>query len=205
MRTLLASFGSDTLFSILEGNLRVLNFICATLENTEFQPKRDSDGTEVYHPHLRRLTFCLLNKIYLSEDCSRVVSYMQKIQAKTTERDVLLKIGRSSPSFTLVGAFNCQEDFREMIQSATPQVSEELNNCFFETKSTRQIQLLDWPRDRDLLTMRSERCKVTKEELDAQLASEPDKVTRVVTVRVLNLGWFYRDKKNFAAFSKMLQ
>ena len=206
LKTLFAQFGKDTIYSILEGNLRILEVIRKELEDTEFEATIDAtDSSEVYHPDLRRLAFSLMKKIYLSDDGSKLLSYLQKNMTKTSERDILMKIGRFSPAFTMVGGFNSQEDFREMLQSATPQISQELNNCFFETKSTRQIQLLDWPRDLNLLTVRSEKSIITQKQLEDQLASAEDKVTRVITVRMLNLEWFYRDRKNFAAFSDMLQ
>ena len=91
-----------------------------------------------------------------------------------------------------------------MIKSGTPQTTLELVECFTETRSTRQIQPLKWPRNLNLLTIRSDKCIITKEEIDAKLEGKDNRVTRAINVRMINMQWFYRDKKTFVAFTKML-
>ena len=56
-----------------------------------------------------------------------------------------------------------------------------------------------------MLTVRGKKCTITKEELDAKLEGTENRVTRAVNVKTANLKWFYRDKKNFVAFTQMLQ
>ena len=88
-----------------------------------------------------------------------------------------------------------------MIKNSTPQTTAELENCFTETRSTRQIQLLDWPRDLGLLTIRSKKCTITKEEFDVELEEHENRVTRAVNVTILNMNFFFRGRKNFIAFT----
>ena len=130
-------------------------------------------------------------------------SYLTRSIKDSGLRDVLLKIGRTCPSFSLLNTVSSQANFGEWISPCSPETANELDNCFCETKSTRQITLLDWPRDKALLTKCSRKCTITKEELQAELEDEKDKSTRAITVRVLNLEWFYRDKKNFSAFTTL--
>jgi len=120
-------------------------------------------------------------------------------------RDAILKIGRISPDFSIFKTFSDQEAFDEMIKRSTTQTTAELENCFTETRSTRQIQLLEWPRDLSLLTIRSKQCTITKEELDTELEEHENRVTRAVNVATLNMSFFFRDRKNFIAFTQMLQ
>jgi len=49
-----------------------------------------------------------------------------------------------------------------MIKCGTSSYIYELESCFYETKSTRQIPLLEWPREMNLLTIRSKKCTITK-------------------------------------------
>ena len=57
----------------------------------------------------------------------------------------------------------------------------------------------------NLLTLRSKKCTITKEEIDAKLEGTENRVTRAVKVRTANMKWFYQDRKNFVAFTQMLQ
>ena len=65
--------------------------------------------------------------------------------------------------------------------------------------------LLDWPRDRDILTMKSSKATVEKEELEDLLKKDDKKVTRAIKVRMINLEWLYRDRRNFVSFCTMLE
>jgi len=57
----------------------------------------------------------------------------------------------------------------------------------------------------NLLTIRSDKCTISKDELDEKLKDQENKVTRAVKVSTTNMRWFYRNKKNFTAFTQMLQ
>lgn len=57
----------------------------------------------------------------------------------------------------------------------------------------------------DLLTIRSKKCIITKEEIETELEDEEDKVTRAVQVDTLDITWFYYDRQTFISFSKILQ
>ena len=53
--------------------------------------------------------------------------------------------------------------------------------------------------------MKSNKCTIKAEELEAKLKNDDYKAARAINVRVLNLEWLYRDRKNFVAFCTMLQ
>ena len=57
----------------------------------------------------------------------------------------------------------------------------------------------------DLLSIRSSKCIITKEEIEEKLEDENDKVTRAIQVDTLDLTWFYYDRQNFISFSKILK
>jgi hypothetical protein len=60
------------------------------------------------------------------------------------------------------------------------------------------------PRDMDVLTLRSHKCTITKDELEYELADEEDRVTRSIQVDTLDMTWFYANFANFESFTKML-
>ena len=90
------------------------------------------------------------------------------------------------------------------MQQSTPSVIRELNSSFYETKSTRQVTQLDWPRDLELLTMRSSKATIDKDELNELLKDHEDKAMKAIKVRMINLEWLYRDNRNFVSFCTTL-
>lgn len=117
-----------------------------------------------------------------------------------------MKIGRFSPSFSLLSALQCQEDFRDLFSNSSPTVINELNNCFIEKKSTRMITQVEWPRGMDFFTLRSSSSTINKSELQEGLDEDGgDQITRQVKVRTMNLEWLYRDRLNFINFCTMLE
>ena len=58
------------------------------------------------------------------------------------------------------------DDFEEMLRGATPMISQILNSStFVETKSTRQITTLLWPRNVQAITFRNDYCVITKDDI----------------------------------------
>ena len=208
IKTLWAKYEDRILLDILYGNLRLMSVIRDQLEALELTDQEDIDGSAVQHPDLRRLCDILTRKT-ITEECEgesvSIYSYLSLHFANTGLRDAILKIGRFSHDFSILNSFSCQEDFQKLIKSGTPQTTLELVECFKETRSTRQIQPLKWPRNLNLLTIRSDKCIITNDEIDAKLEGKENRVTRAVNVKMINLQWFYRDKKTFVAFTKMLQ
>ena len=56
-----------------------------------------------------------------------------------------------------------------------------------------------------MLTIRSKQCTITKEEFDVELEEHENRVTRAVNVTMLNMSFFFQGRKNFIAFTTMLQ
>lgn len=55
-----------------------------------------------------------------------------------------------------------------------------------------------------MLTLRKSDCVIDKEDLNEALIDDENKVARAVKVTMLNMGWFFSEKKNFISFSKLL-
>ena len=161
-----------------------------------------------YNPFLRRLAFALLQKINceIRKDGSIELQSILQLNLQNTEtRDALVKIGRASPSFSLLKALSCQQDFKNLFSNSSPTVINELNECFHETKSTRQVTQIEWPRTSDLLTLRSSGAVISRQMLEQALEGEDEKITRRVKVRTANLDWLYSDRSNFVSFCTMLE
>lgn len=45
----------------------------------------------------------------------------------------------------------------------------ELERCFYETKSTRLVTQIEWPRDCDFVTIRSPNAIITRKEIEDEL------------------------------------
>jgi len=68
LKTLFASFGNESVLSVLRGNLRILEVILNNLQAAQLADTEDIDGTASYHPDLRRLAGVLLRKTYFEKD-----------------------------------------------------------------------------------------------------------------------------------------
>ena len=84
----------------------------------------------------------------------------------------------------------------------TPVITELLNSCFVETKSTRQIQTLEWPSDVNSIMFRHKDSIVTQEDCSFQIERtdkypDTDNIVNAIKVRKLNISWLFRDGKNF--------
>jgi len=155
------------------------------------------------------LSYILVKKTYLKENEEGTALEMQSYLSKEEDsgkRDGMLKIGRLSQGFSVFKTFSSQDDFFEMIETSTPQTVLELDNCFEESRSTRRIQLLEWPRELDLLTLRKNTCIITAEDIKTKLnVTDPkDAVTRAVNVSKLDMNFFFHNKKRFVAFTQTL-
>ena len=79
-------------------------------------------------------------------------SLFSKIWEDPATRDVMLKIGRLYPRFTIFTEFASQDTFASALKKLTPTLTQELNNCFHDTSKTRMIAQSDWPQDLDFQT-----------------------------------------------------
>ena len=123
-------------------------------------------------------------------------------------RDLLFKIMGLCASFSFADMMTCTENFYDIVKTATPYTSEMLNNASFsETKSTRQIQTLLWPRTASLITFRSKSCIITLDEVKDFIGKkykDVDKMTKTITVRLIDLDWFMKDKMKFLRLTQIL-
>ena len=66
---------------------------------------------------------------------------------------------------------------------------------------------LDWPESLSYLTYMSDRIDINYEDIRAEaikLGGSDDTQKRSVQTTVMNMSWFFKDRKNFYAFVSML-
>ena len=75
----------------------------------------------------------------------------------------------------------------------------------------KNINLMDWPSDFQEFTFMSDSLEVTREEIEnlvmaqkAKKGGEDTIMRRPVIVELLDLRWFFNERRNFIAFSKIL-
>ena len=86
-----------------------------------------------------------------------------------------------------------------MVLASTSQSSEEFQYCFRDPEARKMN--IEWPQDLSFKSITSRDCWISEKKIVADLQQYNDKVTRSVSVRKLNMEWFYKDKMNFVAFS----
>ena len=100
--TLWASFGSESLLSIIRCNFEKLKIVYKYLADLELRDDHDKASTGApCHPDLRRITFILYRRKFKEEKNElRAVTLIGGCQ-NPSYRDMLIKIGRLSPDFSL--------------------------------------------------------------------------------------------------------
>jgi len=86
-----------------------------------------------------------------------------------------------------------------MVDASTSQSSEEFQHCFRDPEGRKMN--IEWPQDFNFMSITSRDCWIPEKKIVADLKQYDDKVTRLVSVRKLNMEWFYKDQMNFVAFS----
>ena len=77
----------------------------------------------------------------------------------------------------------------------------EMNRCIRPTWQTQEIKQIDWPLEQDRVVKMSDTSYVGADEF--KWPKEPTQQSSM-SVRVLDLQWLYRDRRNFVAFSEKL-
>ena len=78
---------------------------------------------------------------------------------------------------------------------------------FSETKSTRQIQTLFWPRSASLITHRRKSCTITLDEVKDVIDKKyenADRMIKTITVRLIDLDWFMKHEMKFLKLTQLL-
>lgn len=100
----------------------------------------------------------------------------------------------------------------ELADNMSSQVIDSLSKSFIQTGSMKKIVMLDWPTDqKGYFVQMSDTLEISQDELNSLLKKslfEKKKDykcnSRPVVVELLNLSWFFAGKKNFIAFSMIL-
>ena len=95
-------------------------------------------------------------------------------------------------SFTFTDLLANSYDLENLLKFATPTIIELLNTAgFIKTKSTRQIKLLNWPKNKRYISFRKDSCTISLEEVKQEIKDQTEKdeitVMRKVTVKMLDL------------------
>ena len=95
-----------------------------------------------------------------------------------------------------------------MLNFTTPFSNSEFHKCFIKTAGTTQFTTLEWPKNLESFTYTSTECMITKDEINNYLQGQINRgkldklrIRRTVEVRVIDLEWFFADKRNFVAFA----
>ena len=93
-----------------------------------------------------------------------------------------------------------------LIPTISSTLIEELSNCFVSTQWTKSITQLAWPPDDNKKAEMYRSIPEDNSEWWDEI-QEPNAEAHIKETEVLliDLEWLYREKKNFVAFSKMLQ
>ena len=127
-------------------------------------------------------------------------------------RDLLLKILKLDPEFSIMQILTNLEEFGQMVSASTPIIIELLNeSCNFQTKSSKEINTLLWPRSLSALQYRTDSCFITKETLDQVVTlqcedqdDEPTRINKTVTIKMIDLRWFMHSDTMFFGLAKIL-
>lgn len=79
---------------------------------------------------------------------------------KSSERDLLLKIGRLCQTFSVFDIINNETELKRLLKFSSGVTTEELGSCFKETYSTRKISMIKWPRDLPNFVFRKSSCVI---------------------------------------------
>jgi len=94
------------------------------------------------------LKICEKQFIYdADKDTVRSVSLLTPGQLSATVRDALIKICRLNPNFSYMTEFSSQRSFVEARRNLTAPLIEEFHHCFVETHSSKDVKVINWPRD----------------------------------------------------------
>ena len=173
--TIFASFDGQSIFSVAEGDLILYQKILEFFKEQDFTNVDDIDESEVQHPELSRLE-CLFKlktfKRVSLEGQAVCKSYVDRILSNAGARDMMTKIISLTSNYCILDEFYDHDDFVKVLDSASALSCSELNRSFKETKSTKLLNVLNWPRDREILTYRSNSCVPDKQEIEDMVKDE---------------------------------
>ena len=127
--------------------------------------------------------------------------------ANPSFRDCLLRIGRVIPSFSLVQHYQEQSSFKLIIKNPSDIVQESLDDATATNEATERIGMLPWPRRLRLFTFMQNSPFILKHQIKEQMTKQKHlgAVEKPVRVGVLDMRWFFRNRKTFVTFSQELQ
>ena len=160
------------------------------------------------HPYLILLAQKLTEKsIEFNQESNQLktLSILQWELDDPAKRDVLIKIGRLTPSFSIFSELTSQDSFQKLFQKLSPTVIEELNHCFMETHKTSLIQQMEMPDDMALRCDMTDTADIDENWYQVQNEEFEERQTMAVKVRVHDLSWFYEDSRNYVYFSTLIE
>lgn len=172
IHTIFACMDGQSIFSLAEGNLILFQKILEFLKEQDYSTVVDIDDSDVQHPDLTRLSLLFRLKTFnhVTLDGKAICkSYIDRILPNAGARDMLTKIVELTDNYCIMDEFYDHDDFVKVLSNASRLSCKELNRCFKESKSTKLLKVLNWPRDREILTYRSNSCVPDKSEIEAMV------------------------------------
>jgi len=123
-------------------------------------------------------------------------------------RDIMLKIVRLCPTFTLYEILGDQDDFDSLTDgSVNQEVLHWFDTSLVENAYTRKITILSWPKNCSISVHMSPSVSIQRETLEKEIKSlhSGELMVRPVELGIQDMRWFHHDRKNFIAFSRLLQ
>lgn len=114
---------------------------------------------------LRRLALKLTEKCF--KYCKvtkevKTISIVAEMFKEPSKRDILLKIGRMCPNFSIFSEIATQDDFGKLLNNLSPAIIDELNNCFKSNFKTKLIVQLKWPAKKERKASMHESCDISQ-------------------------------------------
>lgn len=114
---------------------------------------------------LRRLALKLTEKCFKYCKVSKevkTISIIAEMFKEPSKRDILLKMGRMCPNFSIFSEIATQDDFGKLLNNLSPAIIDELNNCFKSNFKTKLIVQLKWPATKERKASMHESCDISQ-------------------------------------------
>ena len=139
-----------------------------------------------------------------------VSSFLQDNILNKALRDVVLDIGRETPTFNMMKVIKNLKNFDDYLDTGTSLSNEELNRCFQQNAYTRQVKSVKWPENQNLITLTNNKSSINEPMIQKAIEKQSNNsdthlVERTVRTSIHDLSWLLKDKKNFIAFIQLLE
>ena len=135
---------------------------------------------------------------------------MKHLKENPTQRDMLLKLGGLSQRYNVLHELAYTSHFKQLLTHVTILLVQEFNRCLSDGAcDADDVADKDWHSELTQVTYCSTSSVLRTEELDEAIkkakTNEDNTHKKTLKVKVLNIDWMVKDKKNFLQLAKILQ